>query len=454
MFADIIRGLLGIAVLLAICFALSANRRAINWRLVGGGIGLQILLAISFFLVPGFSHLITWISKAFVTLLGFTNEGTAFLFGNLADPNTPLGPDGDTVAGERSPLQLGTVFAFHILPTILFFSALASLLYYFGILQRIVYGLAWVMSRLMKLSSAETLAAAANVFVGQTEAPLVVKPYIQKMTRSELMALMTGGMATIAGGVLAAYVGMLGGDSAESQQVFAKALLCASFMNAPAALLVAKMLLPETGEVNRDLFIPRERAGTNAFDAIAQGTTDGLRLAMNVGAMLIVFVALIAAVNFVFTGWIGSLPVGGGDTLNDLVSRLSGGVFDGLSLESICGVVFAPIAWIIGVEGPDVLQAGELIGIKLIATEFIAYQNLGELKAAGALSPRTIFLATFALCGFANFTSIGIQLGGIGALAPERRADLASLGFKAMIGGAIASLLSASVAGMFYSVAD
>ena len=247
---------------------------------------------------------------------------------------------------------------------------------------------------------------------------------------------------------------MLGGADAESQQVFAKALLCASFMNAPAALLVAKMLIPETGEVDPDLFVPRERAGTNVFDAIAQGTTDGLKLALNVGAMLIVFAALIAAVNFVFTGWLGKIPAGSAGDLNAVVSNLSGGVFDGFSLESICGVVFAPIAWVIGVERGDVLQVGELIGIKLIATEFIAYQNLADLKAAGALSPRTIFLATFALCGFANFSSIGIQIGGIGSLAPERRPDLASLGLKAMIGGAIASLLSASVAGMFFSAVE
>ncbi|MEM7697381.1 MAG: nucleoside transporter C-terminal domain-containing protein, partial [Verrucomicrobiota bacterium] len=341
-------------------------------------------------------------------------------------------------------------FAFKVLPTIIFVSALTSLLYYFGILQRVVFGFAWVMKRLMRLSGAESLATAANVFVGQTEAPLVVKPYVAGMTRSELMALMTGGMATIAGSVFVLYITTLGGGDPATQELVARQLLTASMMNAPAALLVAKMLVPESEEIASDLFVPREKQGRNALDALAGGTIEGLKLALNVAAMLIVFVAVIAMVNW-FLGFVGGI---GGDSgwINGWIAQLSGGVFPGLSFEALVGFAFAPLAFAIGASPGEVLQLGQLLGTKMVSNEFIAYLALGEMSAANSLSPKTLFLATFALCGFANFASIGIQIGGIGALAPERRGDLASLGMKAMIGGTLASLLTASIAGMFFSL--
>ncbi len=432
MVEGILRGILGVAVLLGICVLLSNQRGAINWRLVIGGIGLQVLLAVLILATP-FGGAVGWVSGGFVKLLGFSDQGAEFMFGELIDAS-----------------RYG--FAFKVLPTILFVAALTSLLYYLGILQWIVFGFAWLMKRIMRLSGAESLATAANIFVGQTEAPLVVRPYVPKMTKSELMALMTGGMATIAGSVFGLYVVTLGGDDAELKVAVARQLLTASMMNAPAALLVAKMLVPEREEFDEDLLIPRDRAGRNALDALARGTTEGLKLALNVAAMLIVFVAVIALFNAIFS-WIGGIGKGEeGGYIDDLVSHLSGGVFPGLSLEALLGFVFAPLAAAIGADWSDVLQLGQLLGTKMVANEFVAYLQLGEVQAAGTLSPKSVFLATFALCGFANFSSIGIQIGGIGALAPERRSDLAALGFKAMIGGTIASLLTASVAGMFFGL--
>ncbi|MEM9282299.1 MAG: nucleoside transporter C-terminal domain-containing protein [Verrucomicrobiota bacterium] len=427
-----LRGLLGLGLLLGLCYLLSANRREINWRLVGGGILLQALLAVLILATP-FGRVVEWMSGLFVSLLGFSDVGAQFMFGELIDAS-----------------RYG--FAFKVLPTILFVAALTSLLYYFGVLQWIVFGFAWVMKRLMRLSGAESLAAAANIFVGQTEAPLVVRPYVPKMTQSELMALMTGGMATIAGSVFGLYVVTLGGEDAEVKIAVARQLLTASMMNAPAALLVAKMLVPEQESFDEDLLIPRDRAGRNALDALARGTTEGLKLALNVAAILIVFVAVIAMLNAIF-GWLGALGKGpDAGYLDDLVIHLSGGVFSGLSMEAILGFLFAPVAAAIGADWSDVLQMGQLLGTKMVANEFVAYLQLGEINTAGTLNPKSVFLATFALCGFANFASIGIQIGGIGVLAPERRGDLAALGFKAMIGGTIASLLTASMAGMFFGM--
>ncbi len=430
---NILRGLIGVIVLLGIGVLMSKHRKKINWRLVIGGIALQVILAVLILATP-FSVVVEKISAAFVTLLGFSDVGAEFMFGTLIDAST-------------------YGFAFKVLPTILFVAALTSLLYYLGVLQWIVFGFAWLMKRLMKLSGAESLAAAANVFVGQTEAPLVVKPYIDRMTSSELMALMTGGMATIAGSVFGLYVVTLGGGDVEAQVAIARQLLTASMMNAPAALLVAKILVPEREEVSEDLLVPKEKAGRNALDALAKGTTEGLKLALNVAAMLIVFVAVIAMFNAIF-GWVGGWGKGeDGGYLDDLVVYASGGVFTGLSLEAILGFLFAPVALAIGAEQGDLLQLGQLLGTRMVSNEFVAYLELGKINDAGGLSPKTMFLATFALCGFANFSSIGIQIGGIGALAPERRGDLAALGFKAMLGGTIASLLTASIAGMFFGIA-
>ncbi len=429
----IIRGLIGIGVLLGIAYFLSGDRRNIHWRIVLTGILLQA--AVVLLLKVKWNEMVfKEIAGFFVTLLGFTEKGAEFVFGPLLDPEK---------AG-------GFVFAFKVLPNIIFVSALTSLLYYLGILQRIVMVIAWVMSRVMRLSGAESLAAAANIFVGQTEAPLVVKPYIPSMTRSEIMALMVGGMATIAGAVMATYIQMLGGDDPESQKEFAKLLLSASIMNAPAALYVAKILVPETGQINRNLRVAKESVGTNAIDAVAGGTSEGLKLALNVGAMLIAFIALIAMFNHIFSVWIGERAPFGDVTINDGVKSLSGGAFETLTLNSICGFLFAPIAWAIGIEGGDTLQVGGLLGVKMIANEFVAFGDLAALKEAGSLSERSVFLTTFALCGFANFSSIGIQLGGIGSLAPTQRPALASLAFKAMVGGTLASLLSACIAGMLW----
>ncbi len=427
---QILRGLAGVAALLGVCVLLSRNRHAIPWRLVAGGLLLQGLLAFLILATP-FSALVEAVSAGFVKLLGFSDAGARFMFGELVDAS-----------------RYG--FAFKVLPTILFVSALTSALYYLGVLQRVVFGFAWVMTRLMKLSGAESLAAAANIFVGQTEAPLVVRPYLAGMTRSELMALMTGGMATIAGSVFGLYVATLGGGDPAVEAAVAKQLLTASVMNAPAALYLAKILVPEREAIREDLFVPRERQGRNLLDALAGGTTEGLKLALNVAAILIVFVAVIALLNAVL-GWAGGL---GGETgwINALVSRASGGVFETLSMEALLGFAFAPLAAAIGAEWGDLLRFGQLLGIKMVSNEFVAYLELGAMKEAASLSPKTVFLATFALCGFANFSSIGIQIGGIGALAPERRGELAGIGLLAMAGGTLASLMSASIAGMFYGL--
>ncbi len=433
MLEAVLRGLLGIAVLLGLCVLLSSARRAINWPLVIGGVLLQIALAF-FILMTPFGSVIDFVSSLFVKLLAFTDVGSAFLFGELLDAS-----------------KYG--FAFKVLPTIIFVSALTSALYYLGVLQWVVFGFAWVMKRVMRLSGAESLAAAANIFIGQTEAPLIVKPYLAKMTRSEIMALMTGGMATIAGSVFGLYIVTLAGDDPELRLEVARRLLTASMMNAPAALLVAKILVPETGKVDEQLFVPRDHHGSNLLDALANGTTEGIKLALNVAAMLLVFVALIAMINAGF-GWVGALGAdadsGAPGVIDGWVRQLSGGNFDGFSLQAVLGFVFAPLAWVMGGESGDLLQLGQLLGTKMVANEFIAYTQLADLQQAGALDQRSIFLATFALCGFANFSSIGIQLGGIGFMAPEQRPTLAALGFKAMFGGTLASLITACVAGMFF----
>lgn len=435
MIEPLLRGLLGAAALIGLCACFSSDRRAIHWPLVAGGVALQVVLAGLVLLTP-LGGVIDAVSGLFVRLLAFTDAGSGFLFGSLLDAS-----------------KYG--FAFKVLPTIIFVSALTSALYYLGVLQWVVFGFAWLMKRVMRLSGAESLAAAANVFVGQTEAPLVVKPYVAKMTRSEIMSLMTGGMATIAGSVFGLYIVTLAGEDPAMRLEVARRLLTASIMNAPAALLVAKLLVPESRPVNEDLFVPREHHGSNLLDALANGTSEGVKLALNVAAMLLVFVALIAMVNAAL-GWCGGLgSVGGAPGVVDgWVGRLSGGAFAGLSLEALAGFAFAPFAWLIGGEGGDLLRLGQLLGTKMVTNEFIAYTQLAELQAAGSLGNRSVFLATFALCGFANFSSIGIQLGGIGAMAPEQRPALAALGFKAMFGGTAASLLTASIAGVFYGAID
>lgn len=431
------RSFIGIIGLLVITYLLSNDRKKINPRVVLGGLGLQFVIAFGVLKIEVVENLFGWVAELFSIALQVSVDASAFVFGPLAN----FQKMDEIFSGQ------GFVFAFMALPSILFFSALSSLLYYFGILQLIVRGMAWIMSRIMRLSGAESLAAAANVFVGQTEAPLIVKPYIEKMTRSEMLALMVGGMATIAGSVFAIYMSMLGGSNEESRLLFGKFLLCASAMNAPAALLVAKMLIPETMEVDQQLQVNRQEIGRNPIDALANGTTQGLKLALNVAAMLISFYAFILLINYLLS-FIGSFSFFTESNLNENLSRATEGRFDELSLQAIFGFLFAPVAWLIGISTSEILEVGQLIGTKLFATEFFAFADLSTLQANG-LSERSVYLATFALCGFANFMSIGIQIGGIGALAPTRRTELASLGIKALIGGTMASLLSASIAGFF-----
>ena len=431
------RSFIGIIGLLVITYLLSNDRKKINPRVVLGGLGLQFVIVFGVLKIEVVENLFGWVAELFSIALQVSVDASAFVFGPLAN----FQKMDEIFSGQ------GFVFAFMALPSILFFSALSSLLYYFGILQLIVRGMAWIMSRIMRLSGAESLAAAANVFVGQTEAPLIVKPYIEKMTRSEMLALMVGGMATIAGSVFAIYMSMLGGSNEESRLLFGKFLLCASAMNAPAALLVAKMLIPETMEVDQQLQVNRQEIGRNPIDALANGTTQGLKLALNVAAMLISFYAFILLINYLLS-FIGSFSFFTESNLNENLSRATEGRFDELSLQAIFGFLFAPVAWLIGISSSEILEVGQLIGTKLFATEFFAFADLSTLQANG-LSERSVYLATFALCGFANFMSIGIQIGGIGALAPTRRTELASLGIKALIGGTMASLLSASIAGLF-----
>lgn len=431
------RSFIGIIGLLVIAYLLSNDRKKINPRVVFGGLGLQFVIAFGVLKIEVVENLFGWVAELFSIALQVSVDASAFVFGPLAN----FQKMDEIFSGQ------GFVFAFMALPSILFFSALSSLLYYFGILQLIVRGMAWIMSRIMRLSGAESLAAAANVFVGQTEAPLIVKPYIEKMTRSEMLALMVGGMATIAGSVFAIYMSMLGGSNEESRLLFGKFLLCASAMNAPAALLVAKMLIPETMKVDQQLQVNRQEIGRNPIDALANGTTQGLKLALNVAAMLISFYAFILLINYLLS-FIGSFSFFTESNLNENLSQATEGRFDELSLQAIFGFLFAPVAWLIGISSSEILEVGQLIGTKLFATEFFAFADLSSLQANG-LSERSVYLATFALCGFANFMSIGIQIGGIGALAPTRRTELASLGIKALIGGTMASLLSASIAGLF-----
>lgn len=430
-FQSVMRGLFGIAFLIAISYLLSANRRKINWRLVLSGIGIQILIAVLVLNVPLFRHIIDGISSGFLKLLSFTNEGVKFLFGSFASGivETPL-----------------VNFAITILPTVIFFSAFTSLLFYFGILQKLVYALAWLMKKTMRLSGAESLAAAGNIFLGQTEAPLLIKPYIENMTRSEVMCLMSGGMATIAGGVLAAYVSFLGGDDPAQQLFYAKHLITASVMSAPAAIVAAKMMLPETDSFSDEMKISREKIGSNFLEAISNGTGDGLRLAVNVGAMLLVFIALVTLVNYLFEGVVGHYT-----GLNDLIASATSHRYSGLNMQCLLGYIGAPIAWLLGVPDSDMLLVGQLLGEKTVLNEFYAYTQMGELKNAGMfVYEKSLVMTTYILCGFSNFASIGIQIGGIGALAPSKKGMLSELGLRAMIAGTIACLFTAAVAGMFY----
>lgn len=422
-------GLFGLAVLIGITWLFSNNRRQVNWRLVGTGLLLQIALACFVLLTPWGASVFDAISNGFVKLLGFTTEGAKVVFGDFTRPD-----------------KFGFVFAFQVLPTIIFFASFMSVLYHLGIIQKVVQVMASAITKLMPVSGAETLSVCANAFVGQTEAPLVVKPYIARMTQSELLTLMLGGMATIAGGVLAAYVTMLGGDNMEQQAFFAKHLLTASIMAAPATLVIAKILIPETehSDTMGTVEVKVERTTSNVIDAAAAGASDGLKLALNVGAMLLAFTALIALLNAPLI-WLGEVT-----GLADLLGQPT-------SLANLLGKLLAPLAWVIGVPWQDASAVGSLIGTKVVINEFLAYQTLsqmdvGQVAGVAPLTTQGKLIATYALCGFANFSSIAIQIGGIGGLAPERRQDLARLGLKAVLGGTIATMMTATIAGVLYSI--
>lgn len=427
-FTTFLRGALGMAVLVLISFLFSSNRKAINWKTVGIGLSLQILIAIGVLKVRFIQYLFDQIGSIFVNILEFTRAGSQFLFEGLV-------VDMDT---------FGYIFAFQVLPTIIFFSALTSVLYYLGVIQVVVKWMAWLLSKTLGISGAESLSVAGNIFLGQTEAPLLIKAYLEKMNKSEILLVMIGGMATVAGAVLAAYIGFLGGDDPELRLVFAKHLLAASVMAAPGAIVISKILYPQTEKVNTDVEVSSEKIGANILDAIANGTTEGLKLALNVGAMLLVFVAFIAMINGIL-GWVGDIS-----TLNTWIAANS--PYTEFSLEAILGTIFAPLMWLIGVANEDIMLMGQLLGIKLAASEFVGYIQLADLKnvASGVhfTYNKSVIMATYMLCGFANFASIGIQIGGIGSLAPGQRKVLSSFGMKAVLGGSLASLLSATIAGM------
>ena len=435
------RGILGMITLLFIAFLFSSNRKGINWKTVGLGLALQLIIAIGVLKVGFVKTIFEFIGKGFIELLSYTQAGSEFLFGGMLDVNS-----------------FGFIFAFQVLPTILFFSALTSVLFYLGIIQKVVKLMGLLLTKILGISGAESLSVAGNIFLGQTEAPLLIKAYLEKMNKSEILLVMIGGMATVAGAVLAAYIGFLGGEDEALQLFYAKHLLAASVMAAPGAIVISKILFPQTEEIDTDVHVSQEKIGSNILEAIANGTTEGLRLAVNVGAMLLVFVAFIAMINGVlggiaeFDGFaIKALNIDWHFTsLNDVIAAST--PYDGLSLEFILGYIFAPLMWLIGVAKEDMALMGQLLGIKLAASEFIGYIQLAELKNVASAThltyEKSIIMATYMLCGFANFASIGIQIGGIGSLAPGQRKQLSKFGMKALIGGTIASLISATIAGM------
>ena len=417
-------GLFGLVVLIGLAWLFSNNRKSVDWRLVATGVALQVAFAAVVLLVPGGRDVFDALGHGFVKVLSFVNAGSNFIFGGLMDTT-----------------KYGFIFAFQVLPTIIFFAALMSVLYHLGVMQAIVRAMAWAITKVMRVSGAETTSVCASVFIGQTEAPLTVRPYISRMTESELITMMIGGMAHIAGGVLAAYVGMLGGGDPEQQAYYAKHLLAASIMAAPATMVVAKLLIPETGTplTRGTVKMEVEKTTSNIIDAAAAGAGDGLRLALNIGAMLLAFIALIALLNWPLT-WIGEVT-----GLQSMLGKPT-------DMATLLGYVLAPVAWLIGVPWQDATLVGGLIGQKIVINEFVAYLQLADIvngKVAGvALTEQGKLIATYALCGFANFSSIAIQIGGIGGLAPDRRQDLARFGLRAVLGGTIATLMTATIAGV------
>ncbi|MEC8397253.1 MAG: nucleoside transporter C-terminal domain-containing protein [Bacteroidota bacterium] len=420
------RGVMGILILILIAYALSNNRKNIPWKVVGVGLLAQLIIAIGVIKISWIKIFFEYISSFFVKLLEYTQAGTKMLLGEFGDVD-----------------QYGFIFVFQALPIIIFFSALTSLLYYLGIIQNLVKVLAWCLQKLLGISGSESLAVAGNIFLGQTEAPLLIKAYLEKMTRSELFLVMVGGMATVAGSVMGAYIGFLGGDDPLERLAFAKSLLAASVMAAPGAVVIAKIMFPQKDKIPELINVSSDSAGNNLLNAISNGTTEGVKMAVNVGAMLLVFIALIAMLNGVF------FAIGDALGLNMWVAQNT--PYDQFSIEFILGYLFAPLMWIIGVATEDMTLMGQLLGIKIVASEFVGYVQLSDLKQLDNTLhfgyQKSVVMATYMLCGFANFASIGIQIGGIGILAPGQRKNLSELGVKAMVGGSIVSLMSATIAG-------
>lgn len=417
-----------------LAFLTSEKKKKINWRLIVICIAFQFLLAflilnpLDLKFLDFFNWFFNFLSKVFVYILDFSKDGTEFLFGSFLDTE-----------------KHGFLFAFQVLPTIIFFSAITSVLFYFGIIQKIVHFLALIMTKVLKLSGSESLSVAGNIFLGQTESPLMIKAYLSKMSRSEMLLVMTGGMATLAGGVLAAYIAFLGGDDISERLKFAKHLLAASFMAAPGAIIISKIIIPQTEKIDSNIKVSKEKIGSNLLDSISNGTVEGLKLAVNVASMLLVFIAFIALANFLLS------KLGSFTNLNNFVYKLSDGQYKELSLQLILGYTFSPVMWVLGVSYEDMTLVGRLIGEKIIMTEFIGYISLSELKNSGSFfEEKSITMATYMLCGFANFASIGIQIGGIGSLAPSKRKLLSELAPKALLAGTLASFLSATIVGMTF----
>lgn len=424
---SIVRGIIGMISLVFIAYLFSSNKKAINWKTTFLGLTSQLILAVLILRVEFVQSIFEFFGKIFVKTLDFTMEGSKFLLGDMVNVES-----------------FGYVFLFQVLPTIIFFSALTSVLFYLGIIQKVVKILALSLSKLLNISGAESLSVAGNIFLGQTEAPLMIKAYLEKMNKSEILLVMIGGMATVAGGVLAAYIGFLGGEDEVLKLYYAKHLLTASVMAAPGAIVISKLLFPQVETINKDVSVSQDKIGSNLLDAIANGTTEGLKLAANVGAMLLVFIAFIAMINFGFE------KIGAITNINDWINNNT--TYNFLSIEFILGYTLSPIMWIIGVAKEDMALMGQLLGIKLAASEFIGYMQLAELKDISNVVhlqyEKSILMATYMLCGFANFASIGIQIGGIGSLAPNQRTNLSKFGMIAVLGGTLASLLSATIAGM------
>ncbi|HPM31654.1 MAG TPA: nucleoside transporter C-terminal domain-containing protein [Chryseolinea sp.] len=436
---DYLRGLIGLIVIVGIAYLLSGYKKKIDWRLVAVGITLQIIIALLVGKVPLIRSGFEAVGTGFVKFLSFASNGAQFLFGDLSKNS-----DADKTAHH----SLGFLFAFQALPTVIFFSAVTSGLYYLGILQKIVYGFAWIMAKTMRLSGAESLSAAGNIFLGQTEAPLLVRPFIARMTQSELLCLMTGGMATIAGSVMGAYITFLGGSDPVQLVKFATYLLCASIMNAPAAIVMSKIFLPETEpeKIDKSLHVNKGTIGVNVIDALATGAADGLKLALNIAAMLLAFIAVIYALNWILVDGIGAWT-----GLNGWVTTSTNGAFTGFSLQYLFGQIFRVFAFAMGASWGEALQVGSLLGQKMVINEFVAYLSLADMKEGGLLSEKSIIIASYALCGFANFSSIAIQIGGIGGMAPDRQGDLSKLGMKALLAASLATMMSGTFAGALFS---